>query len=355
MHEDISAVSEVSAKKTNRFWPLNRLHVAAGLGLLLFAAAFIPKHSKARDTVEEAATEQTELTLSQNLALIETMKAEQVNLMNKDPLVSYLTAPKPEGNALLAKETIARMNAPTTFFRADQSDSSSVNQKASSTNVLTGNNKDTQFINQQNEIVSVAATRLPHPDYTIPAGEMISATLETAVNPELAGMVRAITTHDSYSLKGQNRLLPKGSQLIGQFNSAIVEGQSRIFIVWNRVQLANGILISLNSPSTDRIGRSGIGADYINRHFFARFSESALLSVLGGFTANTGVNGRDEFNSRSQYRMAIASGFQQASNQSLQAHANIPPTLQTNQGAEINVFVAHDLDFYAVRQLARNS
>ena len=60
------------------------------------------------------------------------------------------------------------------------------------------------------------------------------------------------------------------------------------------------------------------------------------------------MNGQDEYNSMSQYRMNIAGGFQQAANQTLQQDMQVKPTLQINQGASINVFVAHDLDFYRV-------
>lgn len=80
-------------------------------------------------------------------------------------------------------------------------------------------------------------------------------------------------------------LIPKGSTLIGQFNTAITQGQSRIFVVWNRLQMTNGIIATLNSPSSDPIGRSGQATDYIDRHFFERFGSGALLSVLGAYTA----------------------------------------------------------------------
>ena len=112
--------------------------------------------------------------------------------------------------------------------------------------------------------------------------------------------------------------------------------------------MPNGVIVSLNSPSTDGIGRSGLVADYINNHFFERFGTGALLSVLGAYTATGGVNGQDEYNSMSQYRMNIAGSFQRASNQTLQQDMQIAPNLQKYQGAEIRVFVAHDLDFYQV-------
>ena len=112
--------------------------------------------------------------------------------------------------------------------------------------------------------------------------------------------------------------------------------------------MTNGVVVTLGSPSTDSIGRSGSAADYIDRHFFERFGTGALLSVLGAYAATGGVNGKDEYNSMAQYRMNIANNFQQAANQTFARDMKVGPTLQINQGTEINVFVAHDLDFYPV-------
>lgn len=177
---------------------------------------------------------------------------------------------------------------------------------------------------------------------------MIPVTLETAINNELAGMIRAITVRNIYALSGDKLLIPKGTTFIGQFNTAMTQGQTRIFAVWNSLRMSNGIIITLNSPTSDAIGRAGIPADYINRHFFERFGTGALLSVLGATTALSGVSGKDEYNSMSQYRMNIAGSFQQAANQTLQQEARTNTTAQTNQGDSINIFVAHDLDFYHV-------
>ena len=251
-------------------------------------------------------------------------------------------------NHTLSKETLARMNAPSTFFSVSGGEGHSVGTKDAQGKTLIGHDANSEFLNQQNDIASVSAKQLPHPTLTVPAGEMIPATLETAINSELAGMARAITTRDIYALSGNKLLIPKGSTLVGQFNAAVTQGQSRIFVVWDRVQMTNGIIVTLNSPSTDAIGRTGQAADYIDRHFFERFGSGVLLSVLGAYTATGGVNGQDEYNSMSQYRMNIAGGFQQAANQTLQQDMQVKPTLQINQGASINVFVAHDLDFYRV-------
>lgn len=324
------------------------------LGVVLICASIalsglMPKRKSSQIT-EDSSKENSSLQLSQNMALIAAMREKSSGYQDGDPMHPPLLRSLQKADTL-TKETLARMNAPSTFFSI--SGGNEAQPKLNSTSphqdkALMGHDANSEFLNQQNDITSVSAKRLPHPSMTVPAGEMIPATLETAINSELAGMVRAITTRDIYALSGDKLLIPKGSTLIGQFNTAITQGQSRIFVVWNRLQMTNGIIATLNSPSSDSIGRSGQAADYIDRHFFERLGSGALLSVLGAYTATGGVHGQDEYNSMSQYRMNIAGSFQQAANQTLQQDMQTRPTLQVNQGASINVFVAHDLDFYRV-------
>jgi type IV secretion system protein VirB10 len=109
-----------------------------------------------------------------------------------------------------------------------------------------------------------------------------------------------------------------------------------------------------DSPNADSLGRAGQGADSVNTHFFARFGEAALLSIIGAGASNVGVGNLDQYNSAAQYRVAIAQSFQQSAGQSLQSTLPQKPTLRIYQGAQINVFVAHDLSFYNVLSAGTN-
>lgn len=336
------------AKLKDKMLLLGVVVVCVVIGL----SGLLPKR-KNSEVTEERSKENTSLQLSQNMALIAAMRdknqAHTSGYQGGDPMHPPVLRTQQKTDKLTT-ETLARMNAPSTFFSVSGSDSQPKSKIARNQQekVLMGHDANSEFLNQQNDITSVSAKRLPHPSMTVPAGEMIPATLETAINSELAGMVRAITTRDIYALSGDKLLIPKGSTLVGQFNTAITQSQSRVFVVWNRLQMTNGVIVTLNSPSSDAIGRAGQAADYIDRHFFERFGSGALLSVLGAYTAMGGVRGQDEYNSMSQYRMNIAGSFQQAANQTIQQDMQTRPTLQVNQGASINVFVAHDLDFYRV-------
>lgn len=316
--------------------------------LVVALGGFLPTFSHSKDeSIEEK--QDSNGALSQNMALIRDLKEaanRQSSIMQSHTPESFNSSTSLKASNIVSQETLARMNAPSTFFTANADNRIGVTKENES--IFKGHDANSTFLNDQDDIATVSAKQLPHPTLTVPAGEMIPATLETAINSELAGMARAITMRDVYALSGNRLLIPKGSTLVGQFNANVSQGQSRIFVVWNRVQLASGVVVTLNSSSADAIGRSGQGADYVDRHFFERFGSGVLLSVLGGYAAIGGVNGQDEYNSVSQYRMNIAGNLQQTGAQSVQRDMKIAPTLQVNQGTQINVFVARDLDFYRV-------
>ena len=357
--------SELSARERSKVTPNAALKqkkdklLFAGLiviCVLIMGYSMLPTaHSKQEETDAQSNSSARD-TLNQNLAHIAKLR-EQAQAYRETPQSSFknpknhppVLRSKQQTKSGLSQEVVARMNAPSSFSM----DSSGNTEESSATtpnahSILVGNNANSQFVNQQEDVVSVTAKRIPHPEHTILAGEMIPATLEVAINSDLPGIIRAITAQDIYSFTGSNKLIPKGSTLFGQYSSNIVHGQSRFLVMWNRVERSDGVVVSLNSPGADAIGRAGIGADRTNRHFLERFGSSALLSIIGGYAAVGGVGNQDQYNSVSQYRMGIATSLQQSASQTLQADNDIQDTLEKYQGAKINVFVAHDLDFSSV-------
>ncbi|CAM4500127.1 MAG: hypothetical protein LEGION0403_FIIPPAGN_01779 [Legionella sp.] len=328
------------------------------LSLVVLVLMFLPAKEEARAENENQSGATVHETLEQNLELIAKMRTDAENALratvSSDPHRGPHHPPrlrsKNQSAPKLNQELMARMNASNSFT----SESSSFNADSTaghadeSHRTLAGTGANAQFMNQQEDIVAVKAKHIQHPTYTIPAGEIIPATLEVAINSDLPGMGRAITTRDIYSLSGGNKLIPSGSTIVGQYSSGIVQGQSRLLMIWNRIERSDGVIVTLNSPGTDAIGRAGLGADVVERHFLERFGASALLSILGGYTAIGGVGSQDQYNSKSQYRMGVASSLQQTASQTLEDNIGIKPTLSINQGARINVFVAHDLDFSSV-------
>lgn len=147
-----------------------------------------------------------------------------------------------------------------------------------------------RFLANTQDVKTAHANRIARIDALVPQGTMIRATLETAIQSDLPGMVKAITREDVYSFDGRRVLIPGGTMLTGEYRSALTRGQTRVFVIWTRLLRADGISLSLGSYGTDSLGRSGLAGE-VDEHYFERFGSSILLSIVGGGSAFlTGLN-----------------------------------------------------------------
>lgn len=192
------------------------------------------------------------------------------------------------------------------------------------------------------EVEIAQARRMTGLDLLVPQGAIVGAVMETALNSDLPGFARAITSRDVRSFDGSTILIPAGSRVIGQYKSGIAQGASRVFILWTRLIRPDGVSIELASPAVDDLGRGGLGGK-VNRHFLQRFGGAILTSVISG-----GINAAAA--SLSGGSTVIVGSAGQATGLAQQAAQgnDIPPTITTRQGATVRIFVARDLDFSRV-------
>ena len=197
---------------------------------------------------------------------------------------------------------------------------------------------------------TVSATRLSNVSLIAPQGTVIPAILETAINSDLPGFVRAVVSRDVRGFDGSTVLVPRGSKLIGQYRSGVAVGQSRAFVVWSRLLTPDGISVDIGSPGADRLGRGGLDGE-TNTHFFKRFGASILLSVL-----SAGLDAASSHSNNGSNTAIVIGSPQQATNVAsiaLQKQIDIPDTINVPQGAPIRVFIARDLDFSSVMKKAQ--
>jgi type IV secretion system protein VirB10 len=183
------------------------------------------------------------------------------------------------------------------------------------------------------------ATQLHSMSRIAPQGTVIPAILETAINSDLPGFVRAVVSRDIRGFDGTTVLIPRGSKLIGQYKSAVALSQTRAFVVWSRLLTPDGVSVDIGSPATDQLGRGGLDGE-TDTHFFARFGSAILLSVMSA--------GLDRLADRTTDTAIIIGSSQQASqvaNIALQKQIDIPVTIKVPQGTPLEVFVTRDLDF----------
>lgn len=332
--------SKVSQKKSKNYSHLYWL--VGGVLAVILVFMLSSNHPKTRSvSTENLTSSDYQDSLNENLARLKAVRAEKSMVIFSDQVSQPIHSNQ-------SKEYLARQNAPTNIYSGDVETTNSGIANKSQEATLIGQGSNENFANTSSKVEIVEAKTISHPEYTIASGELLPAVLETAINSDLPGMVRAVVSQPTYSYTGERVLIPSGSRLIGQYSSAVIQGQNRVMVIWNRIILPNGITVQLNSPGSDDLGRAGQGADSVNTHFFARFGESALLSLIGAGAATAGVNNQDQNNSSAQYRMAISQSFQQSAEQSLQGTLAIKPTLHIHQGSSIHVFVARDLSFYKV-------
>ena len=188
----------------------------------------------------------------------------------------------------------------------------------------------------------VDAQVLPDGDYLLTQGTTIPGVLETAIQSDLPGMLRAVVSSDVYSRTGAQRLLPAGSTLIGRYASGIQTGERRVFVVWTRVERPDGVVVELQSPGTDPLGRAGLGGE-VDRHLLERFGASFLFSVIGAGVAILGDGG----DSRAERELFRDSGdsLNRTAAIALEGSLDIPPTIHVDQGTRITIFVGRDLNF----------
>lgn len=206
------------------------------------------------------------------------------------------------------------------------------------------------------------ATRIGDLRRVIAQGRLIQATLETAINTDLPAPIRAIVSRDVYGEAGTKPLLPAGSRLIGQYNTSVTGGQSRVFVVWTRAIRPDGIDVQLGSQGIDQIGQAGISGQ-VDTKFQAIFSRAVLSSVvsIALALASDELSPGDDQNSTTSSTFGTTQSGNAASTSTVnalnrlgsvtetffQGFLDIGPTILVDQGTQLNVFVNRDLIFPA--------
>ncbi|MDE3016968.1 MAG: TrbI/VirB10 family protein, partial [Pseudomonadota bacterium] len=204
-----------------------------------------------------------------------------------------------------------------------------------------------------------SAHRMSNLGMTIAQGKIINAVMETAVNTDLPGTLRAIVSRDVYAESGHQVMIPKGSRLIGKYNTDVLRGQRRVMIIWTRLIRPDGIDIDIGSPGVDALGRSGANG-MVDNKYSEIFSTALLTSVLDigvavatdrlsnnqAATSTTNANGTTSTGSAAAMAGATAVGnIGNVANNVINTMLDLRPTITLDQGTEVNVFVNKDLTF----------
>ncbi|GDX36395.1 hypothetical protein LBMAG18_09060 [Alphaproteobacteria bacterium] len=209
--------------------------------------------------------------------------------------------------------------------------------------------------------VTIDASIITNSETTIAQGKMINAIIETAINTEIPGTVRAIVSRDVYGETGNKVLIPRGSRLYGAYSSSIQRGQARVQISWTRLIRPDGVSLNINFSASDQFGRAGLPGEVDNR-YSSVIANSLLTSVLtvGTVAAAQKIIGNANQNTTTtiNQNQGITTTTTNATNQAIYDVTktiidtigdiitntiNLDPVIRIPQGTKITIIVNSDI------------
>jgi len=191
--------------------------------------------------------------------------------------------------------------------------------------------------------------------YQLRAGFVIPAVLLSGVNSEVPGTIIAQVAQDVFdNATGTELLIPQGARLIGSYASNVQYGQSRLFVVWQRIVFPDGRALDIGAePGTGSDGYAGF-KDRVDSHWVRIFGSAVLMSAISAGVAysqdrNGQVSGNYSAPSFGQ-ELSAATGqqFGQAAAKLLEKNLDIAPTLKIRPGYRFSVLLIRDFVFPGV-------
>jgi type IV secretion system protein VirB10 len=123
---------------------------------------------------------------------------------------------------------------------------------------------------------------------------------------------------------------------------------ARVFVLWTEARTPAGVIVPLDSPGTDELGRSGLPGS-VDRHFWERFGAALLITTIDG-----AVQAAAQSSSRGSGTIIYnPSATQDVGTEVLKSTLSIAPTVRKSNGDRIQILVARDIDFTGVYELRR--
>jgi type IV secretory pathway VirB10-like protein len=127
----------------------------------------------------------------------------------------------------------------------------------------------------------VQAKKLATPQsYLLARGTNIACVMDMRLVSDFKGEVSCTIPNDVFSFDGRNRLISKGSRLLGTYvGGGSADGNDRVAVTWDRLMTPHGMDIALSEPGTDSMGGSGIPGRY-EGHYLQKYSNALMMSLF---------------------------------------------------------------------------
>lgn len=263
------------------------------------------------------------------------------------PSYPTMMPPPPTDATKILMEQLQRMNAPGAQTSIG-SLGGGTQQTAANTQGPVGNN-----LSGANTPKAIASRTIDE-SRVISKGAQIDCALTTRLVTDISGFASCIVTSNVYSANGRTLLIERMSEVQGEYGASGQAGQRRVFVLWTRIRMPDGITIDLNSPSTDALGAAGMEGVIDNR-WYERIGSAYMLSffkdvmayeIARNTTTNT-ASGATVLQNSTQTSSSLAEKV-------LSQTINIKPTLYANQGDRVAIYVARDLEFREIYDVVKS-
>ncbi|HVR08132.1 MAG TPA: TrbI/VirB10 family protein [Thermoanaerobaculia bacterium] len=189
----------------------------------------------------------------------------------------------------------------------------------------------------------------PAAGLVVEAGSVIPAALVTAVDSDVAGPLVAQVTQDVFDRNQRRVAIPRGSRLIGSYDSQVALGERRLLVAWGRVIFPDGSGASFPGlPAAAPSGEAGLpGA--VDNHMARVFGSAILLSVLSAGVQLSQPQESASFGTAASARQVAAAAVGQELSsvalEMLRRQLSVPPTLRIAAGTRFYVLLRADLRF----------
>jgi type IV secretion system protein VirB10 len=197
------------------------------------------------------------------------------------------------------------------------------------------------------------AYRLADPSLMITVGDWIPCGVLPAMDTTLSGPVTCVQERDARSADRKVVLLPAGTLWTGYQAGGLALGQRRVGIIWRRLETPEHVLMDIDAPAADALGRPGIPGT-IDTHFWDRFGAAIALSLISDVGSYLAATRNQSGNNNTSISFPVMSGGAQDVMAEVFKHTiDIPPTLTAPHASRVMIYVAQDMDFRDVYSLER--
>jgi type IV secretion system protein VirB10 len=179
---------------------------------------------------------------------------------------------------------------------------------------------------------------------------LIPGILISGINSDLPGNVIAQVSENVWdTATGKHVLIPKGTRILGVYDSQVTFGQRRVLLVWNRLIFPNGTTLDIaGGPGVDQAGYSGLSGR-VNEHWGTMLKSALLASVFvagAEIVYDSDSSGNSENKSPRDVAAESAAGsIIDMGTKLMNKAADIQPTITIRPGKKMGIFVQRDVVF----------